>query len=155
MSDLPSGAYNLGNLYASLGRPLEAEAQYRRALRVDDKLYLAKVNLAMLLAQQEGHRDEAEELLRAVHAAQPQLADVAFDLGLLLAEEGKRPEAEQALRAALRADPSLAAAAYNLAVLVGERNPAEAADFARRAAQLRPGEPRYAWTRAFYQASSM
>jgi tetratricopeptide (TPR) repeat protein len=154
MSDLPSGAYNLGNLYASLGRPQEAEAQCRRALRIDDKLDQAKVNLAMLLAPQEGRRAEAEELLKAVHAAQPQLADVSFDLGLLYAEEGKRPEAEQALRAALRVDPKNAAAAYNLAVLVGERSPTEAADLARRAAVLRPDNPRYAWTRAFYQARS-
>jgi tetratricopeptide (TPR) repeat protein len=154
MSDLPSGPYNLGNLYASLGRPQEAAAQYRRALSIDDKLYMGRVNLAMLLAQQPGHQAEAEELLRSVHAAQPQLADVAFDLGLLLAEEGKGPEAERALRDALRADPRLAAAAYNLAVLVGARAPAEAAALARRAAALHPDEPRYAWTEAFYQAKS-
>jgi tetratricopeptide (TPR) repeat protein len=154
MSDLPSGAYNLGNLYASQGRSVEAEAQYRRALRIDDKLDQAKVNLAMLLSQQDGHKAEAEELLKAVHAAQPQLADVSFDLGLLLAEEGKRPEAEQALRAALRANPRMAAAAFNLAVLIGEQKPAEAAELSRRAAALRPDNPRYAWTRAFYQARS-
>jgi tetratricopeptide (TPR) repeat protein len=154
MSDLPSGAYNLGNLYAAQGNQKEAEAQYRRALRVDDKLYPAKVNLAMLLAEQEGHKAEAEELLRSVHAAQPQLADVAFDLGLLLAEEGKRAEAEKVLRAALRVDPGMAAAAFNLSVLVGDHDPKEGAECARRAAALRPGEPRYAWTQAFYQAKS-
>jgi tetratricopeptide (TPR) repeat protein len=151
MSDLPSGAYNLGNLYAKLGRPQEAEKQYRRSLRVDDQVYMAKVNLAMLLAQ-EGKQSEAEQLLRAVHEGQPQLADVSFDYGLLLAEEGKQKEAEKALRAALDADPRLAPAAYNLAILVGDRDPKEAAELAGRAAELRPDDSRYASTLRFYQA---
>jgi predicted CXXCH cytochrome family protein len=150
MSDLPSGAYNLGNLYAKLGSPKEAEKQYRRSLRVDDQVYMAKVNLAMLLVR-ENDRAEAEKLLREVHKDQPQLADVSFDYGLLLAEMGRSAEAQRALREALAANPRLAAAAYNLAVLVGPKDPKEAADLAGRAAELRPDEPRYAWTLGFYE----
>jgi tetratricopeptide (TPR) repeat protein len=151
MSDLPSGPYNLGNLYASLGRTSDAEKQYRRALAVDDQLFLARANLAMLLAVN-GRGAEAETLLREAHAQQPGHAGIAFNLGLLLAERGDRAGAEGMLRAALRADPQLAPAAFNLAVLVGERSPAEAAGLARRAAALRPDDERYAWTLAFYQA---
>jgi Tfp pilus assembly protein PilF len=153
MSDMPSGRYNLGNLYSNQGRSAEAEAQYRRALAIDERFFLAKVNLAMLLAQQR-RGDEAERLLREAHLAQPRAAAVAFNLGLLLAERGKPEEAEQALRAALSVDPRHAAAAYDLAVLVGAKRPAEAAALSRRAAELRPDEPNYAWSLSFYQAQA-
>jgi tetratricopeptide (TPR) repeat protein len=151
MSDLPSGPYNLGNLYAALGRTADAERQYRRAIAIDDQLFLARANLAMLLAVN-GRGAEAEALLREAHAQQPRHAGIAFNLGLLLAERNDRAGAEEMLRAALRSDPRLAPAAFNLAVLVGERNPAEAATLARTAAQLRPDDVRYAWTLGFYQA---
>jgi predicted Zn-dependent protease len=48
----------------------------------------------------------------------------------------------------------MAAAAFNLAVLVGEKRPSEAVPLAHQAATLRPEEPRYAWTLAFFQARS-
>jgi len=149
MSDMPSGPYNLGNLYAAEGKDKEAERQYRRALEIDDQLYLARANLAMLLAAG-GRLDEAETLLREASAQQPENAALAFNLGLLLAERGEAAEAEAALRAALAADPRLAPAAFNLAVLVGEQRPVEAVALARQAATLRPDDPRYAWTLAFY-----
>jgi tetratricopeptide (TPR) repeat protein len=151
MSDMPSGPFNLGNLHAALGRSAEAEADYRRALGIDDQLFTARGNLAMLLAVQ-GRTAEAERLLREAHEQQPGNAGIAFNLGLLLAEVGNRAEAERMLRAALAADPRMAAAAFNLAVMVGERRPAEAVPLARTAASLRPGDARYAWTLGFYQA---
>jgi Flp pilus assembly protein TadD len=151
MSDLPSGPYNLGNLYAALGRNAEAEKQYRRALAIDDQLFLARANLAMLLAVN-GRGEEAEKLLREAHAEQPRHAGIAFNLGLLLAERGNRADAEKMLRVALTADPRMAPAAFNLAVMVGERKPAEAVPLARRAAELRPEDPRYAWTLGYYQS---
>jgi tetratricopeptide (TPR) repeat protein len=153
MSDMPSGPYNLGNLYATLGHPADAERQYRRALQIDDQLFMAKANLAMLLAAG-GRLGEAEQLLREAHAAQPRQASISYNLGLLLAEAGKRQEAEAMLRAALAADPRMAGAALNLAVLVAPRNLAEAVSLAGAAARQRPEEPRYAWTQAFYQSRS-
>ncbi len=151
MSDLPSGPFNLGNLYATLGRTADAERQYRRALTVDDRLFLARSNLAMLLAVN-GRGEEAERLLREAHAEQPGNAGIAFNLGLLLAERGDTSGAERMLRIALRADPRMAPAAFNLAVLVGERKPAEAVALARQALALRPGDARYAWTLGYYQS---
>ncbi len=150
-ADLPSGPYNLGNLAAATGQLGEAEKQYRRAVALDDQLFMAKGNLATLLAAG-GRLEEAERLLREAHAAQPGQAGLAFNLGLLLAEQGKPAEAERALRAALAADPGLAPAAFNLAVLIGERRPAEAVAPARRAAALRPDDPRFAWTLGYYQS---
>jgi tetratricopeptide (TPR) repeat protein len=45
----------------------------------------------------------------------------------------------------------MAPAAYNLAVLVAPKSPSEALELSRRASALRPEEPRYAFTLAFYQ----
>jgi len=153
MSDLPSGPYNLGNLYAALGRPAESEREFRRALAIDDQLFMARVNLATLVSTQ-GRLDEAEKLLREAKAQQPHVASISFNLGLLLAELGRPAEAEQQLRAALEDDPLMAPAAYNLAVLVGEQRPAEAVPLARRAVELRPEDVRYAWTLGLFQARS-
>jgi tetratricopeptide (TPR) repeat protein len=149
-ADMPSGRYNWAILEQNLARPDLAEQQYRKALAIDDQFFPAQANLALLLNRQ-GKNAEAEQLLRAALKANPRNAGVAFNLGLLLAEEGKTAEAETALRTALKADPQMAPAAYNLAVLVAPKNLAEALELSRRAAALRPEEPRYAFTLAFYQ----
>jgi tetratricopeptide (TPR) repeat protein len=150
-ADMPSGRYNWALLEQNLGRPDLAEQQYRKALAIDDQFFLAQANLALVLSRQ-GKNAEAEQLLKTALRANPRNAGVAFNLGLLLAEEGKTVEAEAALRAALKADPQMAPAAYNLAVLVVPKNGAEALELSRKAAALRPEEPRYAFTLAFYQA---
>jgi len=60
-----------------------------------------------------------------------------------------RPDTEALLAWPFRVITGNAAAAYNLAVLVAE-NPKEAASLAGRAAGIAPGDPRYAFTQAFY-----
>jgi tetratricopeptide (TPR) repeat protein len=149
-ADMPSGRHNWALLEDALGRPGEAEKQYRKALAIDDQFYMSAANLAIDLSRQ-GRNEEAEGLLRQALRASPRNAASSFNLGLLLAEMGKNDQAEAALRQALEADPSLAPAAYNLAVLVGARDPAQAASLCRRAAELQPGEPRYAFSRAYYE----
>jgi tetratricopeptide (TPR) repeat protein len=44
----------------------------------------------------------------------------------------------------------MAQAAYNLCVLLSADHPEEAIGFCRKAAELRPDDPRYAFTLAFY-----
>jgi len=151
MSDLPSGPFNLGNIYAAQGRTADAERQYRRALSIDDQFFMAKVNLAQMLSGQ-GRLPEAAKLLQEARNQRPDDANIAFSLGLLLGEMGKLDEAEQALRASLVADARFAPAAYNLAVLIGERRLSEATGLARQAATLQPDVPRYAWTLGYFQA---
>jgi tetratricopeptide (TPR) repeat protein len=151
MSDMPSGPYNLANLALAQGNRAEAERQYRRSLRIDDRNVPAMANLALLLATT-NRLDEAESLLRSARASGSGAATISFNLGLLLAERGKTAEAEEALRAALKADPNFAPAAYNLGALVGEKNPKEGAALCRRAAALRPDEPRYGFSQAFFEA---
>ena len=82
---------------------------------------------------------------------EPTNAAANFNLGLLLGEQGRLPEAEQALRTALKADPQMAAAAFNLGVILGEKNLDEAIAWCRKAHELRPADPKYAHTLAFYQ----
>jgi tetratricopeptide (TPR) repeat protein len=149
-ADMPSGRYNMGILAQTLGESQEAEKQYKKALEFDDQFYMAQVNLALLLNQQ-GRNAEAETLLLRALKVRPQDPNISFNLGLLLAEEGKGTEAEEALRIALQADPSMAQAAYNLAVLLAARQPAEAVDLCRRATELRPEDPKYAFTYAYFQ----
>ena len=69
---------------------------------------------------------------------------------MLLAEVGKISEAEQAFRAAFKTDPKSAQAAYNLGILLSKDQPEEALVWSGRAAELRPDNPQYGYTYAFY-----
>ena len=97
-----------------------------------------------------GDNRSAENKLREAADLEPDSAIVNFNLGLLLAERGQVEEAESLLRSALKADPQMSNAAYNLAVLVAARDLNDAIKWCRRAAELSPGEPKYAYTLAFY-----
>jgi Tfp pilus assembly protein PilF len=59
-------------------------------------------------------------------------------------------EAEKAFRTAFKADPRSAQAAYNLGVMLSKDQPKEALTWCRRAAELRPENPQYGYTYAFY-----
>ena len=86
ITDFAFGRYNLGNLYSSLKKPELAIENYEAAIRIDNQFYPAKVNLAMLHNQM-GQNDKTEMLLREVVTEQPELYEVKYSLGLLLAEE--------------------------------------------------------------------
>ena len=58
--------------------------------------------------------------------------------------------AEDYLKKALKADPQMAQAAYNLCIITSKDRINEAVTWCRQAADLRPQEPRYAFTLAFY-----
>jgi len=59
-------------------------------------------------------------------------------------------DAEHALMTALMVDPQTAPAAYNLCVILAKDRIDEAVGFCRKASEIRPDEPRYAYTLAFY-----
>ena len=80
----------------------------------------------------------------------PKSAAANFNMGLLKAEQNDLPKAEQYLRAALKEDPTLAVAAYNLCVITSKDRINEAVTWCRKAAELRPQDPKYAYTLAFY-----
>lgn len=141
--------YNLGNLHLERGDPAAAAERYRKALALRPDHVASLVNLSMAEARR-GRLAEAEAPLREAIRVSPREASAHYNLGLLLAERGKPAEARDALRRALELDPRNAAAAYNLAVLVAEAGPKEAAALSARAATIAPGDPRYAFTQAFY-----
>jgi len=72
-------------------------------------------------------------------------------MGLLKAELNDLKGAEKYLTAALKLDPQMAQAAYNLCVITSKDRLGEAVTYCKMAADLRPQEPRYAYTLAFYQ----
>jgi tetratricopeptide (TPR) repeat protein len=142
--------YNLGNYYLNRGDYREALASYDTALRLEPQAVLAMVNASIAYARM-GENDKAETSLQRALEVAPQSGAANFNMGLLKAEQNQPKEAERYLRAAFQADPQMAAAAYNLCVLTAKDRMDEAVTWCRKAAELRPREPKYAYTLAFYQ----
>ena len=142
--------YNLGNYYLAHDLPKEALAEYDDALRREPQAVLALVNAAMAHARL-GESGKAEERLVKALAIAPDSAAARYNLGLLKAEQGDLTAAEKNLKEAFASDPQLAGAAYNLCVITARDRPAEALKWCAKASALRPGEPKYAYTLAFYQ----
>jgi len=147
--DDPRSHYNLGNYHQEKGDLASARQEYEIALRLSPSFVPALVNLSLVHARL-GEPAKTEWALREALRYSPASAEANFNLGLHLAERGRADEAEICLRTALKSDPTLGEAAYNLAVLVADSKPEETIALCRKAAQLRPREPRYAYTLAFY-----
>ena len=110
---------------------------------------LAMVNESMAYARL-GETKKADESLQKALKISPNNAAANFNLGLLKAEQNDRKGAEKYLQAALKADPQMAQAAYNLCIITAKDRLNEAVPWCRKAADLRPQEPKYAYTLAFY-----
>jgi tetratricopeptide (TPR) repeat protein len=141
--------YNLGNTYLSLGNPRQAIAAYDTALKLEPRAVLAMVNEAMAYARL-GETKKADESLQQALKIAPGNAAANFNLGLLKAEQKDMKGAEKYLKAALKADPQMVQAAYNLCVITSKDRINEAVTWCRKASELRPQEPKYAYTLAFY-----
>ncbi len=141
--------YNLGNFHTSRGQTADAVAAFETAIRLQPDALPPYVNVA-LAYNALGQNDKAEASLRRALSLDPTNAAANLNFGMLLAEVGKMSEAEQAFRAAFKADPRSAQAAYNLGVLLAKDHPREALTWSRQAAELRPDNPHYGYTYAFY-----
>jgi tetratricopeptide (TPR) repeat protein len=141
--------YNLGNFHMSRSEMTEAVAEFETASRLFPDALPPRVNVA-LAYNALGQNDKAEASLRQALRLDPTNAAANLNLGMLLAEMGKMSEAERAFRAAFNADPKSGQAAYNLGVLLSKEQPKEALVWCRRAAELRPENPQYGYTYAFY-----
>jgi tetratricopeptide (TPR) repeat protein len=142
--------YNLGNYYLDRGELRRAIASYDTALKLEPRAVLAMVNEAMAYARL-GENQKAEESLQKALKAAPDNAAAHFNMGLLKAELNDPKGAEKHLRKALEADTQMAQAAYNLCIITSRDRIDEAISWCRKAADLRPQEPRYGLTLAFYQ----
>jgi len=141
---------NLGNFYMEGRQFHEAVKCFETSYQLEPRSIGPMVNAAIAYSNMNRNED-AERCLRRALEAEPANAAANFNLGLLLGEQGRLEDAEQALRLALKSDPRMAAAAYNLGVIVAKKNLDEALLWCRKAHELRPDDPKYAHTLAFYQ----
>ncbi len=95
--------------------------------------------------QMRGQREAAWRHYVNARAADPQLADAAYNMGVLLGELRQREAAIQAYREALRIRPDHDKARVNLGIALFQENRlGEAADMLEMATVLNPGNPK-AW----------
>ncbi|MGZ8429878.1 MAG: tetratricopeptide repeat protein, partial [Candidatus Deferrimicrobiaceae bacterium] len=97
-----------------------------------------------------GEKEKAGESLRRAVKIAPENVVARLNLGMLLGEMGKPKEAEKEFRAVAKIDPKSAQAAYNLCVVTARDRMDEALKWCRKAAELRPEEPKYGYTYAFF-----
>jgi tetratricopeptide (TPR) repeat protein len=141
--------YNMGNYQLNRGEAKKAVTAYQTALKLDPQAILPLVNLSMAYAQM-GENDKAERSLQKALKQAPDNAAANFNMGLLKAEKSDPKAAEKYLKKAIKADSQMAQAAYNLCVIIAKDRIDEAVTWCRKASDLRPEEPKYAYTLAFY-----
>jgi len=141
--------YNMGNYQLSRGETRKAVASYQAALKSEPQAVMAMVNSSIAYAQM-GENDKAEKSLQQALKIAPDNAAANFNMGLLKAEKKENGQAETYLRQALKTDPQMAQAAFNLCVITAKDRINEAVTWCRKAADLRPSDPRYAYTLAFF-----
>ncbi len=114
-AERPESQVNLGNLYADLGRPDEAEKAYRTALHLQARFEPAYVNLSHLLAGR--HRDqEATDLLAAGLKLIPDSAMLKHAMGLALARQHQLDKALVYLADAAKSAPEVPRFSYVYAI---------------------------------------
>jgi tetratricopeptide (TPR) repeat protein len=141
--------YNMGNYQLNRGEAKKAVASYQTALKLDPQAILPMVNISMAYARM-GENDKAERSLQKALKQAPDNAAANFNMGLLKAEKNDPKAAEKYLKKAFKADPQMAQAAYNLCIITAKDRINEAVNWCRKASDLRPQEPKYAYTLAFY-----
>ncbi len=103
----------LGNVLAQLGKPAEAIAEYREAIRIRPADNLIHYNFGVLLGRL-GKSEEAIAEYREAIRLNSSLALPHGNLGAVLSGQGKLEEAIAEYREAIRLKPDNAKAHYNL-----------------------------------------
>jgi Flp pilus assembly protein TadD len=114
-ADRPEAHLNLATLYSRLGRPADAEAALRNALRLDPRFVPALVNLADLLRAQ-GRDADGERFLGEALRVAPDHPEALHALGLLRVRQNRLAEAVDLLRRAATRRPESPRFAYVYAV---------------------------------------
>jgi len=154
VADQAAAHLNIGVVYANLGQyhygdgtrldpqyAAKAEAEYRTAIRLDPLFVPARINLAMLCDQQD-RKHEAEALFREILRIEPDLGEVYYSLGLLLAENDDRmEEAAEMLGHAARLGPDNPRIHYNYGLALQKLGRTdEAADALKTAIRISGGD---------------
>ena len=139
----PEARLNLALALSQLGRPADAEAEYRQALELHPEgklLYVGHSGLGAVLAAQHRTAEALPELQLAARL-KPDSAESHYNLGTALQELGRNQEAASEFAAAVRLAPDDSEARKRLAMaLVVQGKPNEAVDEFAAVAQLRPGD---------------
>ena len=114
-ADRPESRSALGSFLAKRGRPVEAETEYKAALRLSPQFALAAINLADLYRAL-GREAEGETVLRTALVASPQDAGLHYAFGLNLVRLKRTDEAVAELGRASELDPGRARYGYVYAV---------------------------------------
>jgi tetratricopeptide (TPR) repeat protein len=91
----------LGSLYAHVGRVIEAERQYRRAIEIDPAVWTAHYNLGAAL-QSSGRIETAVSEYRSALAINPHAAEAHHAIGSIAYLAGRLDEAMREYREALQ-----------------------------------------------------
>ena len=116
----------MARLHEQTGRTIEAETQYKKALKEDRNDLKALLGYAHLL-DRAGRTSEAIQLYEQAVKAHPHNAAPLNDLGLCQARRGNLNEAIAALERAVRLQPERALYRNNLATMLVDRGQTEAA----------------------------
>lgn len=141
--------YNMGNYHLGRREPKKAVASYQVALKLDPRAIMPMVNTSIAYARM-GENDKAETSLQKALKQSPNNAAANFNMGLLKAEKKDSQAAEKHLKLAFQSNPQMAQAAYNLCIITATDRITEAVTWCRKASDLRPQDPKYAYTLAFY-----
>ncbi len=85
-ADFPGGQMEKAHYYEKLGKLDAAEKAYLRALQLDDRFNMARMNLANLYYSKKEFK-KAENLFKTVIEQEPDFGQAYYSMGLLLAEQ--------------------------------------------------------------------
>jgi len=126
----------------------QATEEYIAAQQLNDDRPEAHMDLGLLYAK-ENRLDRAEAELTTALSLDPAFAPAAVDLADLYREQNRDQDGERILQDAIGRAPDDASLQHALGLLmVRERHPAQALDLLAQAAQLDPGNARYAYVYA-------
>lgn len=139
--DYPEAELNLGLVYASQDKYADAEAAYRRALRLRPAYPEAWYNLGVNLLRQK-KLDDARSAFETALRHDPRYEQAWFNLGLVHTRARRSQAAIDAYRAALAIRPDYPKARLNLAVRYADER--QYANAVREYTTLLDADPTYA-----------
>lgn len=117
--DSPLVNNNLGNVFRTVGRDVEATDRYQRAVAAMPDLGAAHHSLA-ILQKKAGRISQAEASFRMAARLMPANADVLLGLAECMLQLGRQGEARNVLERVVQLEPDHPAAAHMLAAAAGE-----------------------------------
>jgi tetratricopeptide (TPR) repeat protein len=124
--DFPGGQFERGQFFDRVGQNHLAESAYLKALELDNRLNMARINLAHLYNRQ-GQNNKAIDLFEIVISQEPHYGLAYYSLGLLYAEENSMEDAIRNLSIAAEIERS-PRIYYNLGIAYQQSNDPEMAE---------------------------